>query len=46
MNIALIGFGKVSYNLLKIINSPDIHFITSTENRSDKTIKLIKGSDE
>lgn len=44
MNIALIGFGKVSYNLLKIINSPDIHFITSTENRSDKTIKLIMES--
>lgn len=44
MNIALIGFGKVSYNLFKLIDSPDINFITSTEGRSQKTIDLINES--
>lgn len=44
MNITFIGFGKVSFNLLKIISAPDINFFTSTENRSDKTIELINKS--
>lgn len=44
MNIALIGFGKVSYNLFKLIDSPDINFSTSTEGRSQKTIALINES--
>ena len=44
MNIALIGFGKVSYNLFKLIDSPDIKFSTSTEGRSQKTIALINES--
>ncbi len=41
MNIAFIGFGKVSYILSKIIRSPDINFTTSGENRSKGTIDLI-----
>ncbi|WP_407423705.1 NAD(P)-binding domain-containing protein [Methanobrevibacter sp.] len=44
MNIALIGFGKVSYNLFKLIDSPDINFLTSTEGRSQKTVDLINES--
>lgn len=44
MNIAFIGFGKVSYALTKIIQSPDINFLTSIENRSRKTIDLINKS--
>lgn len=44
MNIALIGFGKVSYNLFKLIDSPDVNFITSTEGRSQNTIDLINKS--
>lgn len=44
MNIALIGFGKVSYNLFKLIDSPDINFLTSAEGRSQKTIDLINES--
>ena len=44
MNIAFIGFGKVSYTLSKLIQSPDINLITSTENRSQDTIDLIKKS--
>ena len=44
MNIALIGFGKVSYNLFKLIDSPDINFSTSTEGRSQKTVDLINES--
>ena len=44
MNIALIGFGKVSYNLFKLIDSPDINFRTSAEGRSQKTIDLINES--
>ena len=44
MNIAFIGFGKVSYTLSKLIQSQDINLITSTENRSQDTIDLIKKS--
>ena len=44
MNIALIGFGKVSYNIFKLIGSPDINFLTSAEGRSQKTIDLISKS--
>ena len=44
MNIALIGFGKVSYNLFKLIDSQDINFSTSTEGRSQKTVDLINES--
>ena len=44
MNIAFIGFGKVSYTLSKLIQSQDINLITSTENRSQDTIYLIKKS--
>ena len=41
MNIAFIGFGKVAYTLSGLIKSPDIHFLTSTENRSKFTVDLI-----
>ena len=44
MNIALIGFGKVSYNLFKLIDSQDINFSTSTEGRSQNTVDLINES--
>lgn len=44
MIIGFIGFGKVSQNLVKLINSEDIEFITSAENRSYKTIENIKKS--
>ncbi|WP_407415520.1 NAD(P)-binding domain-containing protein [Methanobrevibacter sp.] len=44
MNIAFIGFGKVSYVLSKIIQSPDINFTTSCENRSKETADLISKS--
>lgn len=44
MIIGLIGFGKVSQNLVKLIKSENITFITSTENRSDETINNIKQS--
>jgi len=42
MIIGLIGFGKVSQNLFKLIKSEEIKFITSFENRSSKTIENIK----
>ena len=42
MIIGLIGFGRVSKNLLKLIKSEDIQFITSVENRSDETCKRIE----
>lgn len=45
MIIGFIGFGKVSKNLVKLINSNNITFITSDENRSSKTIKNIKEYD-
>ncbi len=44
MIIGFIGFGKVSRNLVKIINSDDIEFVTSAENRSSKTIDDIEKS--
>ena len=45
MNIAFIGFGKVSYTLSKIIQSSEIDLITSDENRSRNTIELINKAD-
>ena len=44
MKIGLIGFGKVSKNLINLIKSQDITFITSTEKRSQSTIESIKKS--
>lgn len=44
MNIAFIGFGKVAYTLSRLIKSPDINFLTSTEKRSNDTIDLINKS--
>ena len=41
MIIGFIGFGKVSQNLVKLINSDDIIFVTSKENRSKSTIEAI-----
>lgn len=42
MIIGFIGFGKVSRNLINLINSDDIEFITSSEGRSQETIESIK----
>ena len=39
MIIGFIGFGKVSKNLVNLIKSDEIKFITSTEGRSQKTIE-------
>ena len=44
MNIVFIGFGKVAYTLSRLIKSPDINFLTSTEKRSNDTIDLINKS--
>lgn len=44
MIIGLIGFGKVSQNLIRLIQSDEITFITSTENRSPETIENIEKS--
>lgn len=44
MIIGFIGFGKVSKNLVKLIKSDDIRFITSFEGRSKATIESIKKS--
>lgn len=44
MIIGFIGFGKVSCNLFKLFQSQDIEFVTSCENRSDKTMETIKKS--
>lgn len=44
MNIAFIGFGKVSHTLSELIRSPNINFFTSDENRSGETIDLINKS--
>ena len=44
MKIGLIGFGKVSQNLVRIIRSESIAFITSDQNRSSKTVENIKRS--
>ena len=45
MNIAFIGFGKVAYTLCGLIQSPNIDFSTSAENRSGDTIDLINNAD-
>ena len=44
MIIGFIGFGKVSQNLVRLIDSDDIEFVTSTENRSEKTVEKITKS--
>ena len=44
MIIGFIGFGNVSQNLVKLINSKDISFITSFDERSSKTVENIKNS--
>ena len=44
MIIGLIGFGKVSQNLFRLIKSEDIEFATSIEGRSLKTAENIKES--
>lgn len=41
MIIGFIGFGKVSQNLVKLIKSDDIGFVSSKENRSDSTAEAI-----
>ena len=45
MIIGFIGFGKVACNLVNLITSPDIKFITSAENRSPETVENITKSD-
>ena len=42
MIIAFIGFGKVAQNLVNLIRSDDVTFITSTEKRSQKTVENIR----
>ncbi|WP_407421811.1 NAD(P)-binding domain-containing protein [Methanobrevibacter sp.] len=44
MIIGFIGFGKVSQNLVKLIRSDEIRFISSKENRSQSTIEAIDRS--
>ena len=44
MIIGLIGFGKVSKTLFDLIKSEDIAFVTSSEERSSKTVENIKNS--
>ena len=44
MIIGFIGFGKVSRNIIRLIDDKDIIFITSNESRSDKTIENIRNS--
>ena len=44
MNIGFIGFGKVSKNIMDLITSNDVEFITSIEGRSQKTIDNIRKS--
>ena len=45
MIIGFIGFGKVAFNFVKLLNSSNIRFITSKENRSHETIFNIEKSD-
>ena len=45
MKIGFIGFGKVALNLVGMIKSEDIEFITSFEDRSKETIDNIKKAD-
>lgn len=42
MIIGFVGFGKVAENLVRLIKSDDITFLTSTENRSSNTMSNIK----
>lgn len=42
MIIGFIGFGKVSKNLLELIDAENVKFITSAENRSNSTVENIK----
>ena len=44
MKIGLIGFGKVSQNLMRLIQSDNMEFITSDEKRSSRTVENIKRS--
>lgn len=44
MIIGFIGFGKVSRSLVGLLKSDDISFITSSENRSPKTVDNIEKS--
>ena len=44
MIVGLIGFGKVSQNLVKLIKSDDVKFVSSKENRSKSTIESIDNS--
>ena len=46
MIIGFIGFGKVSKNLYNLINSGDIKFITSLDNRSSQTIENVNNTEE
>ena len=45
MIIGFIGFGKVSKNLYNLINSENIKFITSLDNRSSQTIENVNNTD-
>ena len=45
MKIGFIGFGKVARNLVRLINSENITFLTSAQNRSENTIKNMEKSD-
>ena len=45
MKIGFIGFGKVARNLVRLINSENITFLTSAQNRSENTIKNTEESD-
>lgn len=45
MKIGFIGFGKVAKNLTGLIDSENITFLTSAQNRSENTIENMKKSD-
>lgn len=45
MIIGFIGFGRVSRNLVNLIKSDDIAFITSAEGRSSRTVENIGNAD-
>ena len=45
MKIGFIGFGNVARNLVRLINSENITFLTSAQNRSENTIKNMEESD-
>ena len=44
MIIGFIGFGKVAQNIIKLIKSEDIEFITSSQGRSPETVENISHS--